>query len=163
MSPKRSIYTEIGCDPVIYTNSFIFTNYSLLISFSISSKLFTTHFIFYLFRTLHQVTYPTYLHLFHLFSFLKQSNNNTQVLLFTLKVLCFYVLDCIVHVSKSFDHPTHSKFTFPSNFLPFFPNTFPKLFQILHCFIHHKSRQFCPSLSPFFFYFLIAHSLPVCI
>ena len=29
----------------------------------------------------------------------------------------------------------------------------PNLFQILHCFIHHKPRQFRPSLSPFFFDF----------
>ena len=127
-------------------------------------KLFTTHFIFYLFQTLHQVTYFTYLHLFHLFSFFQQSNDKTQVLLFPPKVLCcFYVLGCIVHVSKSFEHPTHSKSTFPSYFLLFFPNTFPKLVQILHCFMYHKPRQFRPSLSPFFFYFLIAHSLPVCI
>ena len=53
---------------------------------------------------------------------------------------------------------------FPSNFLHFFPNTFPTLIHILHCFIHHKPRQFRPSLSPFFFYFFFfAHSLPVCI
>ena len=30
----------------------------------------------------------------------------------------------------------------------FFPNAIPNLFQILHCFIHHKPRQFHPSLSP---------------
>ena len=41
MSPKRSIYIENGFDPVIFTNNFIFTNYSLLISFSISSELYT--------------------------------------------------------------------------------------------------------------------------
>ena len=112
-------------------------------------KLFTTHFVFYLFRTLHQVTYPSYLLLFHLFSFFQQSNDKTQVLLFPktqvllfpLKVLCyFYVLDCIVHVSKSFQHPIHSKSTFPSNFLLFFPSAIPNLFQTLHCFIHHKPR-----------------------
>ena len=74
-------------------------------------KLFTTHFIFYPFRALHQVTYSTSLHLFHLFSFFQQSNDKTQVLLFPLKVLCFYVLDGIVRVSKSFEHPTHSKST----------------------------------------------------
>ena len=56
----------------------------------------------------------------------------------------------------------HSKSAFPSNFLPFFPNAFPNLFQILHCFMHHKPRQFRPSLSPFSFFFF-AHSLPVCI
>ena len=124
-------------------------------------KLFTTHFVFYLFRALHHVAYSTYLPLFHLFSFFQQSNDKTQVLLFLLKVLCFYVLDCIVHVSKSFEHPTHSKSTFPSNFLLFFPNTFPNLFQILHCFMYHKPRQFRPSLSLSFFFF--PHSLPVCI
>ena len=153
MSPKRSIYIEIGCDPVIFTNNFIFTNYSL----------FTTHFIFYLFRTLHQVTYSTYLPLFHLFSFFQQSNDKTQVLLFPSKVLCFYVLDCIVHVSKSFEHPTHSKSTFPSKFLLSFPNTFPNLVQILHCLMYHKPRQFRPSLSPFFFFFFFPHSLSFCI
>ena len=47
---------------------------------------------------------------------------------------------------------------FPSNFLLFFPNAFPNLFQILHCFIHHKPRQFRPSL-PFFF-FLFLRTLP---
>ena len=122
-------------------------------------KLFTTHFVFYLFRTLHQVTYSTYLHLFHLFSFFQQSNDKTQVLLFPPKVLCFYVLDCNIRVSKSFEHPTHSKSTFPSNFLLFFPNTLPNLFQILHCFMHHKPRQFRPSLSLSFFF--LPHSLPV--
>ena len=30
----------------------------------------------------------------------------------------------------------------------FFPNAFPNLFQILHCFMYHKPRQFRPSLSP---------------
>ena len=126
-------------------------------------KLFTTHFVFYLFQTLHQVTYSSYLHLFHLFSFFQQSNDKTQVLLFPPKVLCFYVLDCNIRVSKSFEHPTHSKSTFPSNFLLFFPNTFPNLFQILHCFMYHKPRQFRPSLSPFYYYFFFPHSLPVCI
>ena len=72
-------------------------------------KLFTTHFIYYLFRTLHQVTYSSYLHIFHLFSLFQQSNDKTQVLLFPPKVLRFFVLDSIVHVSKSFEHPTHSK------------------------------------------------------
>ena len=54
---------------------------------------------------------------------------------------------------------------FPSNFLFSFPNTFPKLVQILHCLMHYKPRQFCPSLSPFssFYYLFFAHSLPVCI
>ena len=42
---------------------------------------------------------------------------------------------------------------FPSNFLLFFPNAFPKFFQILYCFIHHKPRQFRPSQLPFFFFF----------
>ena len=147
MSPKRTIRIEIGCDPVIFTNNFIFTNYSLL--------------IYYLFRTLHQVTYPTYLLLFHLFSFFQQSTEKTQVLLFPPKVLCFYVLDCVVRVSTSFQHPTHSKSTFSYNFLPFFPNTLPNLFQIIHCFLYHKPRQFLPSLSLSLFFF--PHSLPVCI
>ena len=127
-------------------------------------KPFTTHFIFYLFRTLHQVTYSTYLHLFRLFSFYQQSTDKTQVLLFPPKVLWFYVLDCIVRVSKSFEHPIHSKSTFPSNFLLSFPKAFPNLFQIRHCFINHKSRQFRPSLSlSFFSFFFLPHSLPVCI
>ena len=30
----------------------------------------------------------------------------------------------------------------------FFPNAFPNLFQILHCFMYYKPRQFSPSLSP---------------
>ena len=148
MSPKRSIRIEIGCDPVIFTNNIIFTNHSLL--------------IFYLFRTLHLVAYSTYLLLFHLFSFFQQSTDKTQVLLFPLKVLCcFYVLGCIVNVSKSFQHSTHSKSTFSSNFLLFFPNAFPNLFQILHCFMHHTPWQFRPSSSLSLFFF--THSLPVCI
>ena len=49
----------------------------------------------------------------------------------------------------------------PSNFLLLFPNTFPNLFQILHCFIHHKPRQFRPSLSLSFFF--LPHSLSFCI
>ena len=48
---------------------------------------------------------------------------------------------------------------FPSNFLLFFPNTFPNLFQILHCFMYHIPRQFRPFLSPFFF-FLFLRTLP---
>ena len=111
-------------------------------------KLFTTHFIFYLFRILHPVTYSTYLPLFHLFSFFQQSNDKTQVLLFPPKVLCFYVLGCIVHVSNHLNIPHTPNPLFPSNFLLFFPNTFPKLVQILHCFMYHKPRQFRPSLSP---------------
>ena len=91
--------------------------------------------------------------LFHLFSFFQQSIDKTQVLLFPPKVLCFYVLDRVVHVSKSFEHSTHSKSTFPYNFLLFFPNTLPNLFQILYCFIHHKPRQFRPSLWLSYFYF----------
>ena len=76
------------------------------------------------------------------------------------EILCwFYVLDCIVHVSKSFDHPTPSKSTFPSNFLLLFPNTLPNLFQILHCFMHYKPRQFRSFLSLSFF-FLLLRTLP---
>ena len=48
---------------------------------------------------------------------------------------------------------TYSKSTFSSKFLLFFPNAFPKFFQILYCFIHHKPRQFRPSQLPFFFFF----------
>ena len=150
MSAKRTIRIEIGCDPVIFTNNFIFTNYSLL--------------IYYLFQALHQVTYSTYLTLFHLFSFFQQSNDKTQVLLFPPKVLCFYVLGCIVHVSNHLNIPHTPNPLFPSNFLLFFPNTFPKLVQILHCFMYHKPRQFRPSLSlSFFYFFIFPHSLPVCI
>ena len=126
-------------------------------------KPFTTHFIFYPFQALHQVVYSTFLPLFFLFSFFQQSNDKTQVLLFPLKVLCFYILDCIIRVSKSFEHPTHSKSTFPSKFLLSFPNTFPNLVQILHCFMHHTPWQFRLFLSPFFFYLFFPHSLPFCI
>ena len=37
------------------------------------------------------------------------------------KILRFYILDCIVYVSKSFEHSTHSKSTFSIQF-PFFPS-----------------------------------------
>ena len=127
-------------------------------------KLFTTHFVFYLFRTLHQVTYSTYLQLFHLFSFFQQSNDKTQVLLFPPKVLCwFYVLDCIVHVSNHLNilhtpnplfHPisffsslTHSLISFKS--------------YTASCITNHDNsvHPFHPSSSSFFF----VHSIPVCI
>ena len=151
MSPKRSIHVEIGCDPVIFTNNFIFTNYSLL----------TIHYSFH-FLSLPSPSPSSLLHIppfIPLIFFFQQSNDKTQVLLFPSKALCcFYVLDCIVHVSKSFEHPTHSKSTFPSNFLLFFPNTLPNLFQILYCFINHKPRQFRPSLSPFYYFHTPYHS-----
>ena len=60
---------------------------------------------------------------------------------------------------KSFEHPHTPNPLFPSNFLLFFPNAFRNLFQILHCFMYHKPRQFRPSLSPFFF-FLFLCTLP---
>ena len=66
----------------------------------------------------------------------------------------------VVHVFKSFQHPYTPNPLFPSNFLLSYPNTFPNLFQILHCFIHHKSRQFHPSLSPFFFFLFLLRTLP---
>ena len=48
----------------------------------------------------------------------------------------------------------------PSNFILSFPNAFPKLVQILHCLMHHKPRQFCPSLSPFSFSFTFSSYTP---
>ena len=108
MSPKRSIRIEIGFDIVIFTNNFKFTNY---------------HYSFHLLS----LPNPTPSNLPHISPFIslafffQQSNDKTQVLLFPLKVpCCFYVLNCIVHVSKSFKHHTpqiHFSIQFPS-FLP---------------------------------------------
>ena len=81
-------------------------------------KPFTTHFIFYLFQALHQVTYSAYVHLFHLLSFFQQSNDKTQVLLFPSKVLCFYILDCVVHISNHLNIPhTPNPLFHPISFL----------------------------------------------
>ena len=89
-------------------------------------KPFTTHFIFYLFQTLHQVAYSAYVHLFDLLSFFQQSTDKARVLLFPSKVLCcFYVLDCIVRVSKSFEHPIYSKSTFSIQIPSFLPKRIP--------------------------------------
>ena len=75
-------------------------------------------------------------------------------------VFIFWIVLFVFLNHKSIPHTPNPLFIqFPS----FFPNTFHNLFQILHCFIHHTPRQFCPPLSPFFFYFFFAHSLPVCI
>ena len=76
-------------------------------------------------------------------------------------VFMFWIVLFMFLNHKSIPHTPNP--LFPSNFLLFFPNTFPNLFQILHCFMNHKPRQFRPPLSPFFFSFFFAHSLPVCI
>ena len=128
MSAKRLIHVEIGYDPVNFTNNFIFTNY--------------------------QVTYSTYLHLFHLFSFFQQSYCKTKVLLFPPKVLCwFYVLDCIVHVSKSFEHPIHSKFTFSIQFPSFLPKCIP--YSISNPTLFHVSQTSTIPSIPFTFLLLL--------
>ena len=89
-------------------------------------KLFTTHFIYYLFRTLHQVTYSAYVHLFDLLSFFQQSNDKTQVLLFPPKVLCCFMFWIVLFV---FLNHLSIQYTpnplFPSKFLLFFPNAIP--------------------------------------
>ena len=98
---------EIGFDPVIFTQR-TYLRTSL-----------TIHSIFYHFLILNQPTnskYTFYLSLFQL------STHSTLLLLLLLstRVVWFLVLDYSVHVSKSFQHPTHSKslnLHFPS-FLP---------------------------------------------
>ena len=66
---------------------------------------------------------------------------------------------CAVHVSKSFKHPHAPNSLFHP--VSFFSSQMqsPNLFQILHCFMYYKPRQFRPSLSPFFF-FLFLCTLP---
>ena len=118
---------EIGFDPVIFTQR-TYLRTSL-----------TIHSIFYHFLILNQPTnskYTFYLSLFQL------SIHSTLLLLLT-RVVWFLVLDYSVHVSKSFQHPTHSKSTF--SFFSFL-NTFSILIQILQRFNHSTSLQFHPSI-----------------
>ena len=67
-------------------------------------------------------------------------------------VFMFWIVSFMFLNHLNIPHTPNS--LFPSSFLLFFPNTLPNLFQILYCFMHHKPRQFCPSLSLSFFYFL---------
>ena len=126
-------------------------------------KPFTTHFVFYLFQTLHQVTYPSYLHLFHLFFSFNNQLTKLKYCYSHLKSFVFMFWIVIFVFLNHLNIPHTPNPLFPSNFLLLFPNTFPNLFQILHCFMYHKPRQFRPSLSPFYYYFFFPHSLPVCI
>ena len=64
----------------------------------------------------------------------------------SLVVIMFWIVLYMFLNHSSIQHTPNP--LFPSNFLLFFPNTFPNLFQVLHCFVHHKPRQFRPSLSP---------------
>ena len=83
-------------------------------------KPFTTHFVFYLFQTLHQVTYPSYLHLFHLFfSFnnqmtkLKYCYSHLKSFVFMFWIVLFMFL--IIWTSHTLQ--SHFSIHFPS-FLP---------------------------------------------
>ena len=131
MSPKRSIRIEIGYDPVIFTNNIFFTNYSLLTSFSISSKPYTKQF------TPHISLYFT--------CFLSFNNQMTKLkycyshlksfVAFMFWVVLFMFLNHLIipHTPNPLFHP-----------ISFFSSLMqsPNLFQILHCFIHHTARQF---------------------
>ena len=128
-------------------------------------KPFTTHFIFYLFRALHHVAYSTYL----LYStYFLSFNNQLKKLKYCYSHLKSFVFMFWIVLFMFLNHlniPHTPNPLFPSTFLLFFPNAFPNLFQILHCFMHHTPRQFRPSLSLsfFYFFFFFPHSLPVCI
>lgn len=120
---------EIGFDPVIFTQR-TYLRTSL-----------TIHSIFYHFLILNQPTnskYTFYLSLFQL------STHSTLLLLST-RVVWFLVLDYSVHVSKSFQHPTHSKSTFsflpkhifdshsnPTTLQPFHISTIPSIHPSIH-------------------------------
>ena len=78
-------------------------------------KLFTTHFIFYLFRALHQVAYSTYLHLFHLFSFFNNqmtklkycySHPKSFIFMFWIVLLMFLIIWTSHTLQIHFFHPT---------------------------------------------------------
>ena len=150
MSPKRSIRILIA---FIQWSSQTFLSSQII------------HYSFH-FLSLPNPTPSNLLHIPHLillFSFFQQSNDKTQVLLFPPKsfvLFMFWIVLFMFPNHKSIPHTPNP--LFPSNFFLSFPNAFPNLFQILHCFIHHKLRQFRSSLSLFFSHFF-TQSLPICI
>ena len=72
-------------------------------------------------------------------------------------VFMFWIVSFMFLNHLNIPHTPNS--LFPSSFLLFFPNTLPNLFQILHCFMHYKPRQFRSFLSLSFF-FLLLRTLP---
>ena len=84
---------------------------------------------------------------------------NSSIVISTQSPLLILCSGCAVHVSKSFKHPHAPNSLFHP--VSFFSSQMqsPNLFQILHCFMYYKPRQFRPSLSPFFF-FLFLCTLP---
>ena len=122
---------EIGFDPVIFTQR-TYLRTSL-----------TIHSIFYHFLILNQPTnskYTFYLSLFQL-----STHSTLLLLLLSTRVVWFLVLDYSVHVSKSFQHPTHSKSTFsflpkhifdshsnPTTLQPFHISTIPSIHPSIH-------------------------------
>ena len=133
---------EIGFDPVIFTQR-TYLRTSL-----------TIHSIFYHFLILNQPTnskYTFYLSLFQL-----STHSTLLLLLLSTRVVWFLVLDYSVHVSKSFQHPTHSKSTFsflpkhifdshsnPTTLQPFHISTIPSI----HLSIHLPNQTPQPFLS----------------
>ena len=131
---------EIGFDPVIFTQR-TYLRTSL-----------TIHSIFYHFLILNQPTNSKYTFFLSIFlSLFQLSTHSTLLLLLLLSttVVWFLVLDYSVHVSKSFQHPTHSKSTFsflpkhifdshsnPTTLQPFhistIPSIHPSIFQTKH-------------------------------
>ena len=127
---------EIGFDPVIFTQR-TYLRTSL-----------TIHSIFYHFLILNQPTNSKYTFFLSIFLSLFQLSTHSTLLLLLLlstRVVWFLVLDYSVHVSKSFQHPTHSKSTFsflpkhifdshsnPTTLQPFHISTIPSIHPSIH-------------------------------
>ena len=111
---------EIGFDPVIFTQR-TYLRTSL-----------TIHSIFYHFLILNQPTNSKYTFFLSIYLSLFQLSTHSTLLLLLLstRVVWFLVLDYSVHVSKSFQHPTHSKFdshSNPTTLQPFHISTIPSI------------------------------------
>ena len=137
---------EIGFDPVIFTQR-TYLRTSL-----------TIHSIFYHFLILNQPTNYKYTFFISIYLSLFQLSTHSTLLLLSTRVVWFLVLDYSVHVSKSFQHPTHSKSTFsflpkhifdshsnPTTLQPFHISTIPSI----HPSIHPSSKPNTATISLF--------------
>ena len=139
---------EIGFDPVIFTQR-TYLRTSL-----------TIHSIFYHFLILNQPTNSKYTFYLSFYLSLFQLSTHSTLLLLSTRVVWFLVLDYSVHVSKSFQHPTHSKSTFsflpkhifdshsnPTTLQPFHISTIPSIHPSIHLSIFQTKHRNHFSLS----------------